>query len=107
MEISSAERKRMVGRRTRCSLLTNHINPETFTIYTSESWQNLSTVLGLIPDEAGNVEILQQFWADESGNNIKQTVFPLLIYAGLMQSGFGRNIETAKLILENELSYIK
>ena len=48
--------------------------------------------------------MLQQFWADESGNNIKQTVFPLLIYADLMQSGFGRNIETAKLILRHVLA---
>jgi hypothetical protein len=102
----SLKRKGLWGEEPGASLLTNHINPETFTIYTSESWQNLST-LGLIPDEAGNVKILQQFWINENSNNAKQTVPPLLVYADLMQSGFGRNIETAKLILENELSYIK
>ena len=89
------------------SLLTNHINPENFTIYTSESWQNLSVALGLIPDEKGNTEVLQQFWIEKKNNEEKQIVPPLLIYADLMQSGFGRNVETAKLILENELSYIK
>jgi hypothetical protein len=99
--------KGLWGEEPGASLLTNHINPETFTIYTSESWQNLSPVLGLIPDEAGNVEILQQFWTDGSDDNAKQTVPPLLIYADLIQSGFGRNVETAKLILENDLSYIK
>jgi hypothetical protein len=99
--------KALWGEEPGASLLTNHINPETFTVYTSESWQNLSTALGLIPDEAGNVEILQQFWTGENNNDEKQLAPPLLIYADLMQSGFGRNVETAKLILENELSYIK
>ena len=103
----SLKGKGLWGEEPGASLLTNHFSPETFTIYTFESWQNISTELGLIPDETGNVEILQQFWTDESSNNAKQTVSPLLIYADLMQSGFGRNIETAKLILENELPYIK
>jgi hypothetical protein len=103
----SLKGKGLWGEEPGASLLTGYINPETFTIYTSESWQNISTALGLIPDKAGNVEILRQFWADESGDNAKQTVPPLLIYADLMQSGFGRNMETAKLILENELSHIR
>jgi len=103
----SLKEKGLWGEEPGASLLTNHINPETFTIYTFESWQNLSAELGLIPDENGNVEILQQFWLKDSSNKEKQIVPSLLIYADLMQSGFGRNIETAQLILENELSYIK
>lgn len=103
----SIKGKGLWGEEPGASLLTNHINPETFTIYTLQNWQSLSTALGLIPDEAGNVEILQQFWTDENIDDAQQTVPPLLIYADLMESGFGRNIETAKLILENELSHIK
>jgi len=99
--------KGLWGEEPGASLLTNHINPETFTIYTTENWQNLSTALGLIPDGTGNVEILQQFWVNKNSDKTKQIVPPLLIYADLMQSGYGRNVETAKLILENELSYIK
>ena len=37
----------------------------------------------------------------------KHIVPPLLIYADLMGSGYGRNIETAKIILENELPHLK
>ena len=101
------QEKGLWGAEPGASLLTNHLNPESFTIYTAESWQSLSVALGLIPDENGNVEILQQFWIKESSDKEKQIVPPLLIYADLMQSGFGRNVETAKMILENELSYIK
>lgn len=61
------------GEEPGASLLTSHINPEFFTIYTSQNWQSLSTVLGLIPDKAGNVEILQQFWAGGNIDNTKQT----------------------------------
>jgi hypothetical protein len=103
----SLDGKGLWGEEPGASLLTNHINPETFTIYTFESWQNLSPALGLVPDETGNVEILQQFWKNGSDDDTQRIVPPLLIYADLMQSGFGRNVETAKLVLENELSYIK
>ena len=103
----SLKDKGLWGKEPGASLLTNHLNPETFTIYTSENWQSLGAALELIPDEAGNVEILQQFWVSENRDDTKQIVPPMLIYADLIQSGFGRNVETAKLILENELSYIK
>ena len=103
----SLKGKGLWGEESGASLLTNQINPETFTIYTSENWQSLSTALGLIPDVTGNVEVLQQFWTNKSSDDTKQIAPPLLIYADLMQSGFGRNVETAKLISENELSYIK
>ncbi|MDL2228007.1 hypothetical protein LJC30_03875 [Odoribacter sp. OttesenSCG-928-L07] len=95
------------GEESGASLLTNHIIPETFTIYTHENWQTLGSSIGLVPDENGNVEILRQFWEKNDDYEDKPIVHPLLIYADLMQSGFGRNLETAKLILENELSYIK
>ena len=99
--------KGLWGAEPGASILTNQNNPETFTIYTLESWQSLSATLKLIPDEAGNIEILQQFWIEKNNNDEQHIVPSLLIYADLMQSGFGRNVEISKLILENELSYIK
>ena len=99
--------KGLWGSEAGASILTNQINPESFTIYTFKTWQSIGEAFGLIPDENGNVEILQQFWIEDSKNEEKQIVPPLLIYADLMQSGFGRNAETAQLILENELSYLK
>ena len=106
-KLLSLQKKGLWGAEPGASLLTNHINPETFTVYTSESWQNLGSALGLIPDDKGNIEILQQFWEKDDSNSEGQIAPPLLIYADLLQSGFGRNVETSKLILENELSYIK
>jgi len=87
------------------AILTNQLSPEKFSIYTSESWQNIGQDLGLVPDNNGTVEILQLFWKDN--NNAKQVAPALLVYADLIGSGYGRNIEMAKIILENELQHIK
>jgi len=89
------------------ALLTNHLVPEKFSIYTTQSWQNACQDMGLVPDINGNVEILQVFWKRKQVLNNQITTPPLLVYADLIGSGFSRNIETAKLILENELQYIK
>jgi hypothetical protein len=90
------------------AILTKHIIPEQFTIYTDKNWQDLGTTIGLVPDNNGKVEVLHQFWEKENGKYYeKHIVPPLLIYADLMGSGYGRNIETAKIILENELPHLK
>jgi len=87
------------------AILTNQLAPEKFCIYTNESWQSIGQDLGLVPDINGTVEILQLFWKDN--NNAKQVAPALLVYADLIGSGYGRNIEMAKIILENELQHIK
>ncbi|MEI6436797.1 MAG: type IV toxin-antitoxin system AbiEi family antitoxin, partial [Bacteroidota bacterium] len=69
---------------------------------TDRNWQTFKEI-DLIPDENGNVELLDIFWDSESYQGLP----PLLIYADLMSSGSDRNVETAKMILENELQYIK
>lgn len=43
------------------TILTNHIIPEQFTIYTDKNWQDLGTTIGLVPDNNGKVEVLHQF----------------------------------------------
>ena len=85
------------------AILTNQFSPEKFSIYTDENWQTVGQDLGLVPDNEGTVEILQLFWKDN--NNAKQVTPALLVYADLMGSGYGRNIEMAKIILENDLQY--
>jgi len=84
-------------------ILTKNLIPATYTIYTDTSWQNIGKTLGLIPDEEGRIEILSHFSTEEP----KSTVSPLLVYADLMISGDSRNRETAKIIENNELSYLK
>ena len=88
------------------SLLTNYLSPEQFTLYTNDSWQGLIQDLKLVPDESGNIEVLKMFWNENDIYREKYIVPPLLIYADLIGSHIGRNIETAKMILENELSNI-
>lgn len=86
------------------AILTNNLRPEKFTIFTDLDLSEVASSLKLVPSENGEIEILQKFWKNNSEN---QKIAPaLLIYADLINSGFGRNIETAKQILENELTYI-
>jgi len=88
------------------ALLTNYLSPEKFTLYTNGSWQVLVRDLQLLPEDNGNIEVLEMFWNEQDKKEEKHIVPPLLIYADLMGSRIGRNVETAKLILENELSNI-
>jgi len=83
------------------AILTNQLSPGKFSIYTTKSWQSIGQEFGLVPDTNGTVEILLLFWKDI--NNEKQVAPALLVYADLMGSGYGRNIEMAKIIFENEL----
>jgi hypothetical protein len=89
------------------ALLTNYLLPEKFTLYTNNSWQGLMREVQLLPEETGPIEILRIFWNEKDTFRQKYIVPPLLIYADLMGNNIGRNIETAKMILENELSYLK
>lgn len=84
------------------NLLTGYLHPGTFTIYTDQNWHSFKEI-ELIPDEIGKVEILDMFWKRETFAGVP----PVLIYADLMSSGSNRNIETAEIIFNNELQYIK
>ena len=86
------------------AILTESLRPENFTIFTDLELAQIANKLRLVPSESGTVEILQKFWKNDADN---KTVAPaLLIYADLMNSGFGRNTETAKQIRKNELQHI-
>ncbi len=86
------------------ALLTNNLRPEQFVIFTDLELSGLAKKFRLVPGENGEIEVLQKFWKNDLGND--KIAPALLIYADLINSGFGRNIETAKQILENELRYI-
>jgi hypothetical protein len=90
------------------SILTNFLKPGTFTIYTTKSWQECAKGLGLVPDAKGDIEIILMFWNFVNPKEKDMSIVPpVLIYADLINSGFDRNIETAKIIFENELQNIK
>jgi len=81
------------------SIMQGKLRPEIFTLYSNAELRELATNLKLVPKENGKVEILNKFWND--GKSLSPTVPPLLIYADLISSGYGRNIEVAESILEN------
>lgn len=85
------------------ALLTESLRPEQFTVFTDRELSEVASKLRLIPSVDGKVEILHKFWNNDV--NGSQVAPALLIYADLMNSGYGRNIETAKKVLENELQH--
>lgn len=89
------------------SLLTNYLYPGKFTIYTNGFWKSLISDFHLAPAEDGQIEVLQIFWQEEDRYREKYIVPPLLVYADLIGSGNDRNIETANIIFENELSHLE
>lgn len=102
--LQNSENTLLWGGEPGASLLTNHLTPEKFTLYTDGHWQEVMRTLKLLPDENGDIEVLEMFWREENKYRDKSIVPPLLIYADLMGSRIGRNLETANLIRENELS---
>jgi len=92
------------GKESAAEIMTDYLKAKTLTIYTKENQLDLVKKLRLVPDENGDVEILEMFWEpDHIGKNDK-TVPPLLVHADLMDSEDERNIETARLIYEKYIS---
>jgi hypothetical protein len=90
------------------AILTNYLKPAFYTIYTTKSWQECAKSFGLIPDENGDVEIVQMFWTSNQPKvKYPAIVPPVLAYADLINSGSDRNLETAQIIFDNELQYLK
>jgi len=88
------------GGEAAADLLTNHLRPEKFLIYTNENLTDLIKNYGLIPDKKGEVEILERFWHNET----KKPIAPaLLIYADLVLQGGKRNLETAQMIYDEHI----
>jgi len=82
-------------------LLTNYLEPETFTIYSTRSTNELIKQLKLIPDIEGNIEVLEQYWDDSllKDYNLPEGIAPpLIIYAELLAGTDSRTWETAEKI---------
>lgn len=86
------------------ALLTNYLRPERLTIYTRHPKVELMRDLRLVPDENGNVELLEVFWSEKGLEDAalqnQRTVPPILAYAELATSLDSRNRETAEKIRE-------
>ena len=84
--------------------LTKYLKPERVTVYTRGKSGELllRNKLKKVPD--GDVEILEAFWQIEYTWPHSELAPPLLIYADLLAAGDTRNIETAKILYEQELA---
>ena len=87
------------------AILTDNLRPQEFTIYSNLELPEIAKTLRLVPDKTGNVEVRQKFWQNNNWN--QNTVPALLIYTDLINSGYGRNMEIANQIFENELQHIQ
>ena len=84
--------------------MTDYLNPQLLTIYTTA--QELNPLLlenRLRKDAAGDVEILERFWKPFEKRPEEALVHPILVYADLLATGNQRNIETARMIYEQHL----
>ena len=77
-------------------IITNYLQPQQYTLYTTETRGNLMRNYQLVPDKEGDIKVYQKFWqlADEE----EGTVPPLLVYADLINSNDRRCLQTAEKI---------
>ncbi len=97
-----------LGGETAAALLTKYLKPEDHIIYIDDNKGNIVLQLKLKNDPKGNVELLKKFWNFNNANEENNIVNPILVYADLLATGNNRNIETAKIIYEQEIiQYIR
>lgn len=86
--------------------LNKYLKPEIVTIYTigeaALTKYKIENRMRIDPD--GKIEILKTFWEARQKRPYHHLVHPLLIYADLQATGDPRNIETAAIIYEKELT---
>ena len=103
LDINNQELGFVWGGESAASLITNYLKSSNYTIYYDGDLSVLTKNLRLIPDNNGNVEVYQTFWTEDLQLKYQNTAPPLVVYADLMGTNSARNIEAAKIILENGL----
>ncbi|MBE9582280.1 MAG: hypothetical protein IMF18_11765 [Proteobacteria bacterium] len=86
------------------TILTKYLKPQVATIYTNQPLGQLLLKNKIKKDPHGDIEILKAFWEFEYNWPHRNLVHPVLIYADLLATGDARNIETAQIIYEQELT---
>lgn len=91
-------------------ILTKYIKAGKITIYTNDNLLDVIKELKLVPDENGQIEILDIFWdiswfRENMALEVSKKLVPIfLIYADLIISQNDRNLEGAKMLYEQYLS---
>ncbi len=84
--------------------LTKYLKPVQVTIYAKGQPGELLLANKLKKAPDGDVEVLEAFWRIDYDWPHSELPPPLLIYADLLATGDTRNIETARMIYEQELA---
>ncbi|WP_445731744.1 type IV toxin-antitoxin system AbiEi family antitoxin [Mariniflexile sp.] len=81
-------------------IITNHLRPENFTVYTKETNKDLMLNYRLLPDDEGDIWVYDMFWKNNINTN---TVPKQLVYIDLMITNDKRCKETAKIIFNEHI----
>jgi len=84
--------------------LTQYLKPQTATIYARQSLSTLITDNRLRADVYGDIEALDVFWDPKVIQHPADIVPPILVYADLVATTDGRNLETARLLYERDIA---
>lgn len=85
--------------------LINFLRPELGTIYIRTHPAKIQALLNLRADTNGNIEVLKTFWTPRLDCKQHPYLAPaILVYADLLATGDPRNIETAKILYEQEIT---
>jgi len=96
--------KGLWGGELAANILTKYLKPQIYTIYAKLPIGRFLLRNKLKKDVNGDIEILNIFWEFGLDRINNELVPPLLIYADLLATGDARNIETARIIYERELT---
>lgn len=86
------------------NVMTEYLKPQIITVYAKQPIGRFLLKNKLKNDVKGDIEILKIFWEFEQDRQQNELVPPLLVYTDLLATGDTRNIETARIIYEKELS---
>lgn len=99
-EIQFNQNKTVWGGEPAGDIITNHLRPEKFTLYTKETIKDLMVNYRLIPDDEGDIWTYDLFWNREFNRN---TAPKELVYAELMIGNDKRSKEIANIIFNEHI----
>lgn len=99
-EIQFNQGKTLWGGEPAGDIITNHLRPEKFILYTIETIRDLMINYRLIPDDEGDVWAYDLFWNPQFNEYTAPTV---LVYAELMIENDKRSKETASIIFNEQI----
>ncbi len=103
INLNTAELGFVWGGEAAAGIISHYFKSNQYSIYYDEDLPTLIRNLKLVPDNTGNIEVYNTFWTKDLNLKYPNTAPPLVLYADLIGSNSSRNIEVAKIILENGL----